>query len=357
MTVSATLAPATAVATPDTPGLIAAANALVAADKGLLAIDESIPTCNKRFGWLGIAQTEHNRRAYRELIVTTPGLGDSISGVILCDETIREHTTDGNGFAAVLAEMGIVPGIKVDLGAHPMAGHPGEKVTEGLDGLRARLLQYAAMGARFAKWRAVFTIGASTPSRACVQANAHALARYAALCQEAGLVPVVEPEVLMTGEHTAVECGEVTEAVLQEVFSQLHTHGVLLEAILLKTNMVLAGLTCPAQQSLDAVAEATIACLRRTVPAATAGIVFLSGGQSGDLATTRLNAINTPGGSVLPWPVGFSFGRAIQQPAMSIWGGQDTNKDAAQTALRYRAQNNQHARRGQYISTSYRDAS
>ncbi len=352
MTVSTTRASASSVATRDMPRLIAAANALVAADKGLLAIDESIPTCNKRFARLGIAQTEHNRRAYRELIVTTPGLADSISGVILSDETIREHTTGGLAFAAVLANRGIVPGIKVDLGAHPMAGHPGEKVTEGLDGLRERLAHYAAMGARFAKWRAVFTISQTTPSPACIEANAHALARYAALCQEADLVPIVEPEVLMTGEHTATRCGEVTETVLREVFSQLHTQGVMVEAMLLKTNMVLAGLTCPIQQSVDAVAEDTIACLRRTVPAATAGIVFLSGGQSGDLATARLNAINTPGRPMLPWPVGFSFGRAIQQPALTIWDGQNPNADGAQTALRYRAENNQHARRGQYTSTT-----
>lgn len=334
------------------PRLVAAANALVAGDKGLLAIDESIPTCNKRFARLGIAETEHNRRAYREMIVTTPGLADSVSGVILCDETIRQHTTDGDTFTAVLVSAGIVPGIKVDRGAKPMAGHPGEKVTEGLDGLRERLAGYAALGARFAKWRAVFTIGESTPSRACVQANAHALARYAALCQEAEMVPIVEPEVLMTGAHTATRCGEVTEDVLREVFSKLHTQGVLLEGMVLKTNMVLPGLTCPIQPTPEEVAQATISCLRRAVPAAVAGIVFLSGGQSGDLATARLNAINSSGEPPLPWPVGFSYGRAIQQPALSIWDGRHANALRAQHAIAQRAQNNQDARRGGYTPTA-----
>ena len=230
---------------------------------------------------------------------------------------------------------GIVPGIKVDLGAKPMAAHPGENVTEGLDGLRERLAEYAALGARFAKWRAVFTIGETLPSRACVQANAHALARYAALCQEADLVPIVEPEVLMAGEHTLTRCGQVTEEVLREVFSQLHTQGVFLEGMLLKTNMVLPGLTCPIQPAVEAVAEATICCLRRAVPAAVAGIVFLSGGQSGDLATARLNAINAAGRP--PLPVAFSYGRAIQQPALSIWDGRHTNVDAAQRAIWRRA--------------------
>jgi fructose-bisphosphate aldolase class I len=332
--------------------LIATANALVAADKGLLAADESIPTCNKRFARLGIDQTEHFRRAYRDMIITTPGLADSISGVILCDETIRQHLTGGDSFAAALAAAGMVPGIKVDRGAHPLAGHPGEKVTEGLDGLRERLVQYASMGARFAKWRAVFTIGQTIPSQGCVHANAHALARYAALCQEAGLVPVVEPEVLMAGVHTADRCGAVTETVLREVFSALHDQGVLLEGMLLKTNMVLAGTTCPIQPSPEEDAQATIACLRRSVPAAVAGVVFLSGGQSGDLATARLNAITTVGESALPWPVGFSYGRAIQQPALSLWDGQPSNVPAAQRAIAGRARNNHDARRGRYTPTA-----
>ena len=352
MTKWAVQVPVTVVTAPGFPRVVATANALVAGDKGLLAIDESIPTCNKRFARLGIAQTEHNRRAYRQLIVTTPGLGESISGVILCDETIRQRTTHGDTFAAVLVNAGIVPGIKVDLGAKPLAAHPGEKVTEGLDGLRERLAQYVALGARFAKWRAVFTIGETLPSRGCVQANAHALARYAALCQEADLVPIVEPEVLMAGEHSLARCGEVTEDVLREVFSQLHAQGVLLEAMLLKTNMVLPGLTWPLQETAEAVADATICCLRRVVPAAVAGIAFLSGGQSGDLATARLNAINAAGRQPLPWPVAFSYGRAIQQPALTLWDGRHANVGRAQHAIARRAKANRDARRGEYAHTA-----
>ncbi|UQX12564.1 class I fructose-bisphosphate aldolase [Candidatus Mycobacterium methanotrophicum] len=355
MTTSAAPTHVTAVGAPGMPGVVAAANALVAGDKGLLAIDESIPTCNKRFARLGIAPTEHNRRAYRELIVATPGLAESISGVILYDETFRQDTAAGVPFRTVLADAGILAGIKADLGAKPMAAHPGEKVTEGLDGLRERLAEYAGLGARFAKWRAVFTIGETLPSRGCVQANAHALARYAALCQEADLVPIVEPEVLMAGEHTLTRCGEVTEDVLREVFSQLHAQGVLLEGILLKTNMVLPGLTCPIQPALEAVAEATICCPRRAVPAAVAGIVFLSGGQSGDLATARLNAINAAGRPPLPWPVAFSYGRAIQQPALSIWDGRHTNAGRAQHAIAQRAKANRDARRGEYAHTGILD--
>lgn len=323
------------------------ARLLTAGGKGVLAADESTPTCNKRFAQLGIAQDESTRRAYRELILTTPGLGESISGVILYDETIRQHTSDGVPILTVLNRAGIVAGIKVDLGAKPMAAHPGEKVTEGLDGLRQRLGEYARIGARFAKWRAVFTIGEQTPSRACVEANAHTLARYAALCQENGLVPIVEPEVLMAGEHTLAQCGQVTDMVLHEVFAQLHTQGVVLEATLLKPNMVLPGQDCPIQDSVAAVAAATLRCLQRSVPAAVAGIVFLSGGQSGDLATARLAAMNDPAFAPLPWPVGFSFGRAIQEPALSIWDGQDANVRAAQQALLQRAESNRDARRGQ----------
>ncbi|MET3720338.1 MULTISPECIES: class I fructose-bisphosphate aldolase [unclassified Arthrobacter] len=326
--------------------LLDTARALVADDKGLLAIDESIPTCNRRFARFGIPQTVQARRAYRELIITTPGLGDSISGVIVCDETIRQHTADGVPFLGVLLEAGIATGIKVDLGTTPMAGHPGEKVTEGLDGLRARLAEYRQMGAGFAKWRAVFTIGAATPSRACTRANAHALARYAALCQEAGLVPVVEPEVLMTGEHTLARCAQVTEDVLRVVFNQLSEQGVVLEGMLLKPNMILPGLDCPIQDPVQAVAEATRACLRRAVPAAVAGIAFLSGGQPGDLATARLAAINSRNGPPLPWPVAFSFGRAIQQPALRIWDGNDANAATAQQALQRRVTSNRDARRG-----------
>ncbi len=329
--------------------LVDIAQLLVAGDKGLLAADESTPTCNERFAELGIPQDEAARRAYRELIVTTPGLGDFISGVILYDETIRQRTGDGVPFLDVLDHAGIVAGIKVDLGAKSMAGHLGEKVTEGLDGLRQRLTEYAGMGARFAKWRAVFVIGEQTPSRACVEANANTLARYAALCQETGLVPIVEPEVLMDGEHTLGRCGQVTDVVLHEVFAQLHTQGVVLEAMLLKPNMILPGSACPTQDlpaAVAAVAAATISCLRRAVPAAVAGIAFLSGGQSGDLATARLAAINSPALAPLPWPVAFSFGRAIQEPALTIWGGQDTNVERAQQALLRRATANRDARRG-----------
>jgi fructose-bisphosphate aldolase class I len=324
------------------------ARALVAFDKGLLAIDESVATCNRRFARLGITQDEPTRRAYREMIITTPGLGECISGVILFDETVRQRTTGGVPFLTVLAEAGITAGIKVDLGAKPMAGHPGERVTEGLDGLRERLGGYAGLGLRFAKWRAVFTIGALTPSRACIEANAHALARYAALCQEAGLLPIVEPEVLMTGEHTLSRCGDTTEEVLHEVFIQLRTQGVALEGMLLKPNMILAGSGCRAPETALTVADATIACLRRTVPAAVAGIAFLSGGQSGDLASSRLNAINAQS-TRLPWPVAFSFGRAIQQPALTIWAGRDANVARAQQALLQRSTSNQDARRGEYV--------
>jgi fructose-bisphosphate aldolase class I len=326
--------------------LVATARELVAGDKGLLAIDESIPTCNKHFAALGISQDEATRGRWRELIITTPGLGDSISGAILCDETVRQHTANGIPFLSVLAEAGILAGIKVDLGAQPMAGHPGERVTEGLDGLRQRLDEYVRMGARFAKWRAVFTIGATTPSRACVEANAHALARYAAQCQEAGLVPIVEPEVLMAGEHTLARCAQVTEDVLHEVFAQLRTQGVALEAMLLKPNMVLPGLSCPTQDPADAVAAATISCLRRAAPAAVPGITFLSGGQSGELASSRLAAMNSPTFAPLPWPLAFSFGRAIQQPALTIWAGRDANVARAQEALLHRAESSRNARRG-----------
>ncbi len=331
----------------DLSPLVDTARVLVGDDKGLLAIDESTSTCNTRFARLGIAQDEPARRAWRELILTTPGLGDAISGVILYDETIRQRTRGDVAFLTVLAQAGILAGIKVDLGAKPLSGHQGEKVTEGLDGLRPRLGEYARMGARFAKWRAVFTIGNDTPSRACVQANAHALARYAALCQEAGLVPVVEPEVLMTGDHTLARCAQVTSDVLGEVFAQLHTQGVALEAMLLKPNMVLPGLDCPTQDSVEVVAAATLRCLRRVVPAAVAGIAFLSGGQSGDLATARLAAMNTPALAPLPWPVAFSFGRAIQQPALTIWDGRDANTERAQQALLRRATANRDARRGE----------
>jgi fructose-bisphosphate aldolase class I len=330
--------------------LIETARALVANDKGLLAMDESNPTCNKRFAKLEIPQTVEARRAYRELIVTTPALGECISGAILYDETIRQRKKDGAPFVKAVTDAGIIPGIKVDTGAKDMAGHPGEKVTEGLDGLRERLAEYSKMGARFAKWRAVIAVGDSIPSRGCIEANAHALARYAALCQEADLVPVVEPEVLMDGEHTLERCREVTEKVLRTVFSQLYTQRVALEGMILKPNMVVPGLACPGQETVDEVADATVWCLLRAVPAAVPGIAFLSGGQSGELASARLNAMNARFKSRLPWALAFSFARAIQQPALEIWRGEEANVQAAQKALYHRARCNRAARRGQYVA-------
>jgi fructose-bisphosphate aldolase class I len=274
----------------NTHNLESTAQKMVADGKGLIAIDESIGTCNKRFAKWAIPQTEETRRQYRDLIVTTPGLGESISGAILFDETIRQRTNNGTPFAEVLVDTRIIPGIKVDIGAKPMAACPGEKVTEGLDGLRARLGDYVQMGARFAKWRAVLSIGDGTPSYACIEANAHALARYAALCQEAGLVPVVEPEVLMEGAHPLETCREVTENVLRRVFSELFSQRVRLEGLILKPNMILPGVTCSIQETVHEVADATVTCLLRVVPAAVPGIAFLSGGQSGELASARLNA-------------------------------------------------------------------
>ena len=328
--------------------LIATAKAMVAEGKGLLALDESTSTCNKRFEKLGIPQTEEARRSYRELIVTTPGLGEFISGVILYDETIRQSRKDGTPFVKVITDAGIMPGIKVDIGAKDMAGHPGEKITEGLDGLRDRLTEYSQMGARFAKWRAVITIAAGIPRRGCIEANSHALARYAALCQEAGLVPIVEPEVLMDGKHTLERCYEVTEEVLRTVFNQLHTQRVTLECMILKPNMVLPGLTCPRQAAVDEVADATVRCLLRAVPAAVPGIAFLSGGQTGELASARLNAMNVRFKSLLPWALAFSFARAIQQPALEIWQGEEAHVLAAQKALYHRAGCNSAARLGEY---------
>jgi fructose-bisphosphate aldolase class I len=324
------------------------AKALVANDKGLLAMDESNPTCNKRFAQLGIPQTVEARRAYRELIVTTPRLGECIGGAILFDETIRQQKSDGTPFIKVLIEAGIIPGIKVDEGAKDLAGHPGEKVTEGLDGLRGRLAEYSKMGARFAKWRAVIAIGDGIPSWGAIEANAHALARYAALCQEAGLVPVVEPEVLMDGEHSLEQCYKVTDEVLRTVFSQLFAQRVMLEGMILKPNMVLPGLACIRQETVDEVADATVSCFLRAVPAAVPAIAFLSGGQSPELASARLNAMNVRFNSRLPWAVAFSFSRAIQQPALEIWRGQEANLLAAQQALYHRARCNQAARRGEY---------
>jgi len=324
------------------------AQALVADSKGLLAMDESTGTCNKRFAELGIPQTIAARRDYRELITTTPGLDECISGAILCDETIRQEKSDGTPLIKVLIEAGIIPGIKVDTGAKELAGHPGETVTEGLDGLRERLAEYSQMGARFAKWRAVIAIGRGIPSWGCMDANAHALARYAALCQEADLVPIVEPEVLMVGEHTLEHCSKVTEEMLRIVFSALSVQRVLLEGMILKPNMVLPGSACSKHEEIDEVADSTVVCLLRSVPAAIPAIAFLSGGQGAALASAHLNAMNARFKSRLPWALAFSFARAIQQPALELWKGQEANVSAAQQALIHRAHCNQAARRGEY---------
>jgi fructose-bisphosphate aldolase class I len=318
--------------------------------KGILAMDESNATCNKRFAALGIPQTEEVRRAYRELIVTTPQLCEYISGAILYDETIRQQTTGGISMLEALAEAGVIPGIKVDTGANDLADHPGEKITEGLDGLRDRLVEYFQMGARFAKWRAVIAIGDELPTRSCIEANALALASYAALCQEAGLVPIVEPEVLMTGGHSINRCLEVTREVLRTVFIELNCQQVLMEGMLLKPNMVLPGLACATPPSPNNVADATVNCLLDTVPAAVPGIAFLSGGQSAELASIRLNAMNLRFKSRAPWALAFSFARAIQQPAMEIWSGKESNISAAQDALLHRARCNYAARNGDYSS-------
>ncbi|GAB6140552.1 fructose-bisphosphate aldolase class I [Methylosoma difficile] len=336
--------------------LIDTARTLVADDKGLLAMDESNPTCNKRFAQLDIPQTEEARRTWRELIITTPNLSDSISGAILYDETVRQHHKDGTPFVKILIDAGIIPGIKVDTGAKAMAGHPREKITEGLDGLRERLAEYAQMGIRFAKWRAVIAMDAGIPSRACIEANAQALARYAALCQEAGLVPVVEPEVLMNGAHTLAQCSKVTEEVLRTVFDQLYIQGVMLEGMILKPNMVAPGITCSQQATMDEVADATVNCLLRAVPAAVPGIAFLSGGQAAEVATARLNAMNARFKSQLPWALAFSFARAIQQPALDMWIGKPDHVMAAQHVLYHRAKCNQAARRSQYDVKMEEDA-
>jgi len=330
--------------------LIATAKSMVIDDKGLLAMDESNGTCNKRFATLGIPQTVDYRRTYRELIVTTPDIGKYISGMILYDETIRQQTKDGTPFIKVILDAGIIPGIKVDIGAKDLAGHPGEKVTEGLDGLRNRLKEYALIGARFAKWRGVISTNDSLPTTGCIAANAQALARYAALCQEAGLVPVIEPELLMDGDHTIHQCSDVTEEALRAVFSALYLQNVMLEGMILKPNMILPGLSCKIQETVDEVADATIKCLLRNVPAAVPGVAFLSGGQSAESATARLNAMHVRFKSRMPWGVAFSFARAIQQPALEIWKGDEVNVLAAQQALYHRAMCNSAARRGEYTT-------
>ncbi|HEY9872892.1 MAG TPA: class I fructose-bisphosphate aldolase [Candidatus Obscuribacterales bacterium] len=332
------------------------AKAMVAKGKGILASDESKGTCNKRFDKLGIPTTEEYRRAYREMLFTTTGLGEYISGAILYDETIRQGTKDGTAFIKVLTDGGIIPGIKLDAGAKALAGSPNEKVTEGLDGLRDRIAEYYQMGARFAKWRAVITIGDGIPTRGCIEANAHALARYAALCQEGGLVPIVEPEVLMDGDHTIERCYQVTEEVLHTVFNQLYIQRVVFEGMILKPSMVISGQDCPQQASIEEVAAATLKCLLNTVPAAVPGIAFLSGGQGNELATAHLNAMNAMSGTNSPWALTFSYGRALQQPSMETWRGDDANASAAQKALYHRAKCNGAASTGNYSEEMEKNA-
>ncbi len=323
------------------------AEAIVAKQKGVLAADESSPTIKKRFDSIKLESTEEHRRRYRELLFTAPGIEKYIGGVILFDETLRQATVEGVPFADVLSGRGITPGIKVDKGAKPLAGFPGERVTEGLDGLRDRLAEYRKLGAKFAKWRAVIDIDEhDIPSPFGIHANAHALARYAALCQEADIVPIVEPEVLMDGAHDITRCEVVTSNVLEEVFTQLDSHKVVFDAMLLKPNMVIPGKKCPRQASVTEVAEATIRCLTRYVPAAVPGVVFLSGGQSAEDATDHLNAMNAMG--THPWEVSFSYGRALQAPVLEAWKGQEANFAAAQAALLKRSRLNGLARDGQY---------
>jgi len=329
--------------------LEAVARSLVAPGKGILAADESGPTIEKRFRGIGVPSTEENRRAYRDLLFSTKGITEHISGVILYDETIRQKSSDGTPFPALIARQGIVPGIKVDAGAKALAGFPGEKVTEGLDGLRGRLEEYRDLGARFAKWRAVIDIGEGIPTAYCIRANAHALARYAALCQEAGLAPIVEPEVLMDGDHTIERCEEVTAEVLSRVYSELAEHRVRLEGTLLKPNMVVAGKKCSVQAPVAAVADRTIRILRGTVPPAVPGIVFLSGGQTPQQATAHLNAMNGSGRQ--PWELSFSYGRALQDPVLKAWRGVPENVESAQRAFLHRSMLNGAARAGRYASS------
>lgn len=326
--------------------LSSTAQALVAEGKGILAADESFPTIKKRFDSLKVDSTEENRRIYREMLFTTPGIEQHVSGVILFDETLRQATAKGKPFAEYLSERGIIPGIKVDKGAKTMAGFSGEKVTSGLDGLRERLEDYKDLGAKFAKWRAVITIGEGLPTHACIDANAHALARYAALCQEAGLVPIVEPEVLMDGDHDIDRCEVVTTNTLDRVYSELHAQRVYLEGSLLKPNMVLSGKEASIQAGPDQVAEATVRCFKRVVPAAVPGVVFLSGGQSAEQATENLNAMNALDDH--PWQLSFSYGRALQAPALEAWQGDENNIKHAQEVFARRAELNGAARYGKY---------
>jgi len=330
------------------------AKALVAEDKGILAADESDGTIKKRFDSIGVESTEETRRAYRELLFTTEGVEEFISGVILFDETIRQSSSEGTPFPKLLESKGIIPGIKVDKGAKPLALTKGETITEGLDGLRSRLEEYRGLGARFAKWRATYSIGEGIPSEYCVWTNAHALARYAALCQEAGLVPIVEPEVLMDGDHDIHASSKTTGRVLQAVYTELHDQRIDYRGTLLKPNMVLSGYDASERASAQEVAEATLDCFYRHVPAAVPGIVFLSGGQSDEDATANLNAMNAMGPH--PWQLSFSYGRALQAPALKAWAGKPENVPAAQRAYYHRAKMNSAARTGMYVPEMEREA-
>jgi len=338
----------------DTKLMMETARAMVAPGKGLLAADESAGTCKKRFDTVNVECNEENRRAYREMLFTTPGIPEYVSGVILFDETLRQKTKDGVNFGEYLKKNGIIPGIKVDGGVHDMALHPGEKVSEGLDKLAERMKEYFSLGARFAKWRAVITIGEGIPTQACLQANAHALARYSAIGQEASIVPMIEPEVLLDGGHSIERCEEVTEATLRATYAAMAAHNVSFEHLILKTSMVVSGKTNARQAGVDEVAERTLRVLKRTVPAAQPGIVFLSGGQSDVSATAHLNAMAASKG--LPWPLTFSYSRALQNPALNAWKGQSANVAAAQRAFHHRAQMNGLAAQGKWRADLERQA-
>ncbi len=333
----------------NTDELKTTADAMVAKGKGILAMDESTPTIGKRLEAIGVENTEQNRMAYRELLLGTPGLGDYVSGAILYDETIRQKNRSGVPFTELMEENGIMAGIKVDTGAKTLALHDGEKITEGLDGLRGRLKEYKSLGARFCKWRAVITVGEQRPSRACIRANAHMLARYAALCQEVDLVPIVEPEVLLDGDHSIERSYQVTVETQREVFDALHNQGVLFDGMILKPSMVIAGAQCARQADVYHVADLTLQCLRSTVPAAVPGIAFLSGGQSDEKATMHLNIMNVMAQELdIPWRLTFSYARALQQPTMAAWQGDERNLPKAQTVLLHRARLNSAASRGIY---------
>ena len=336
--------------------LEAVARAMVAPGRGILAADESTGTIEKRLAGIKVENTEENRRAYRDMLFSARGLGQYISGVIFYDETLRQKSADGTPFTELLAKNGILPGIKVDAGAKDLALCPKEQVTEGLDNLPKRCAEYVKLGAKFAKWRAVINIGSGIPSATCIDANAHALARYAAICQAAGLVPIVEPEVLMDGDHTIERCEEATVNTLNAVYEALHLHRVTLEQSVLKPSMVISGKDCTRQAGAEEVAERTVRVLKRAVPGAVAGIVFLSGGQSDERATEHLNAMNKMFAGQLPWPLSFSYGRALQQPSLKAWKGSPANVAQAQAALLHRARMNSLARAGQYKSELERQA-